>query len=310
MRYSFISDHASEFKVLSMCRVLEVSRPGYYAWMMRREGELSERARVDQDLTVRIQTVHRKSRRSYGSPRVHRELKGQGIHVGEKRVARLMRENEIRAKQTRKFRVTTTDSSHAHPVAENVLNRKFSVTDIIAPNRVWVSDITYIPTAEGWLYLAVILDLFSRRVVGWSMKHTMERSLTLDALRMALSQRTPGLGVLHHSDRGSQYACGDYRELLDQNGMTCSMSRKGDCWDNAVAESFFATLKKELVNDAAWQALSQTREEARAALFEYIEVWYNRERRHSSIDYLSPADYEAKCEMNCKMQTLPHEVAA
>ncbi len=306
MRYNFISDHASEFKVLSMCRVLEVSRPGYYAWMMRREGELSERARVDQDLTVRIQTVHRKSRRSYGSPRAHRELKGQGIHVGEKRVARLMRENEIRAKQTRKFRVTTTDSSHAHPVAENVLNRKFGVTGIIAPNRVWVSDITYIPTAEGWLYLAVILDLFSRRVVGWSMKHTMERLLTLDALRMALSQRTPELGVLHHSDRGSQYACGDYRDILDQNGMTCSMSRKGDCWDNAVAESFFATLKKELVNDAAWQ----TREEARASLFEYIEVWYNRERRHSSIDYLSPADYEAKCEMNYEMQTLQHEVAA
>lgn len=311
MRYSFISDHASEFhasefKVLSMCRVLEVSRSGYYAWRVRRECGPSKRARVDQDLTVRIRAVHRKSRKRYGSPRVHRELKNQGIHVGEKRVARVMRANGIRAKQTRKFHVTTTDSSHAHPIAENVLDRKFSVADIIAPNRVWASDITYIPTTEGWLYLAVILDLFSRRVVGWSMKHTMERLLTLDALRMALSQRTPGLGVLHHSDRGSQYACGDYRELLRQNGMTCSMSRKGDCWDNAVAESFFATLKKELVNDAAWQ----TREEARAALFEYIEVWYNRVRRHSSIDYLSPADYEAKCEMNCKMQTPPHEAAA
>jgi len=233
---------------------------------------------------------------------MHRELKGQGICVSRKRVARVMREGGIRAKQARKYRVTTTDSSHAHPVAENVLNRKFSVTDIIAPNKVWVTDITYIPTAEGWLYLAVILDLFSRRVVGWSMKHTMERSLTLDALRMALLQRNPGLGVLHHSDRGSQYACGDYRELLDQNGMMCSISRKGNCWDNTAAESFFATLKKELVNDAAWQ----TREEARASLFEYIEVWYNRERRHSSIDYLSPADYEA----NCVMQTLPHEVAA
>ena len=285
-----------------MCRVLEVSRPGHYAWKVRSEGEPSERARADQDLTVRIRTVHRKSGKSYGSPRMHRELKGQGICVSRKRVARVMREGGIRAKQARKYRVTTTDSSHAHPVAENVLNRKFSVTDIIAPNKVWVTDITYIPTAEGWLYLAVILDLFSRRVVGWSMKHTMERSLTLDALRMALLQRNPGLGVLHHSDRGSQYACGDYRELLDQNGMMCSISRKGNCWDNTAAESFFATLKKELVNDAAWQ----TREEARASLFEYIEVWYNRERRHSSIDYLSPADYEA----NCVMQTLPHEVAA
>jgi transposase InsO family protein len=221
-----------------------------------------------------------------------------------------MHEGGIRAKQARKYRVTTTDSSHAHPIAPNVLDRQFSVSDIIAPNKMWVGDITYIPTAEGWLYLSVILDLFSRRVVGWSMKHAMDKSLTLDALRMALLQRAPGLGVLHHSDRGSQYACGDYRELLEQHGMVCSMSRKGDCWDNAVAESFFATLKKELVNDAAWEGLSQTREEARAALFEYIEVWYNRERRHSSIDYLSPADYEAKCEMNCKTQTLLHEAAA
>ncbi len=306
MRYGFIGDHASEFKVQAMCRVLEVSRPGYYAWRVRRiqreECGPSKRIRADQDLTVRIRAVHRKSRKRYGSPRIHRELRAHGIRVGEKRVARVMREGGIRAKQSRKFRVTTTDSSHAHPVGENVLNRQFSVTDIIAPNRVWASDITYIPTAEGWLYLAVILDLFSRRVVGWSMKHTMERSLTLDALRMALSQRTPGLGVLHHSDRGSQYACGDYRMLLDQHGMECSMSRKGDCWDNAVAESFFATLKKELVNDAGWQ----TREVARAALFEYIEVWYNRERRHSSIDYLSPADYETKCEM----EALQHEAAA
>jgi putative transposase len=302
MRYGFISDHASEFKVLSMCRVLEVSRPGYYAWKVRKECGSSERARADQNLTVMIRTVHRKSKRRYGSPRVHRELKDQGIHVGEKRVARVMREGGIRAKQSRKFRVTTTDSSHAHPIAENVLDRQFSVTDIIAPNKVWASDITYIPTGEGWLYLAVVLDLFSRMVVGWSMRHTMERGITLDALTMALDHRTPELGILHHSDRGSQYACGDYRALLEQNGMTCSMSRKGDCWDNAVAESFFATLKKELVNDAVWQ----TREEARAALFEYIEVWYNRERRHSSIDYLSPADYETKCEM----EALQHEAAA
>ncbi|MGI8547487.1 MAG: IS3 family transposase [Gemmatimonadaceae bacterium] len=285
MRYAFIRDHASEFRVQLMCRVLEVSRAGYYAW--KRRGP-SQRAQADCSLTVRIRTVHVRSRKRYGSPRVHRELKAQGIHVSEKRVARVMRTEDIRAKQPRKFRVTT-DSSHAHPVAPNVLDRHFSVPEIIAPNRVWASDITYIPTREGWLYLAVVLDLFSRRVVGWSMKHMMEKSLTLDALTMALDQRNPGAGILHHSDRGSQYACGDYRTLLRQHGIECSMSRKGDCWDNAVAESFFATLKRELVHDSDWL----TREGARAALFEYLEVWYNRVRRHSSIGYVSPADYEA-----------------
>lgn len=199
MRYACIRRHeGSAYAVALMCRVLEVSRSGYYGW---RDRGTSKRAHADQDLTVRIRTVHRKSRARYGSPRMHRELKAQGISVSEKRVARLMREAGIRAKQSRKFHVTTTDSSHAHPVAENVLNRQFSVTDIIAPNRVWASDITYIPASEGWLYLAVVLDLYSRRVVGWSMKHTMDRSLTVDALQMALSYRAPGLGVLHHSDR-------------------------------------------------------------------------------------------------------------
>lgn len=306
MRYRFISDHADEFTVRSMCRVLEVSRPGYYAWRVRRACGPGKRARADQDLTASIRTVHQESRNRYGSPRVYRELKSRGLQVSEKRVARVMRVNGIRAKSARKCRVTTTDSSHAHPIAGNVLDRKFRVTDILAPNRIWASDITYIPTAEGWLYLAVILDLFSRRVVGWSMQHTMERSLTLEALTMALAQRAPGPGVLHHSDRGSQYACGDYRELLRQHGMTCSMSRKGDCWDNAVAESFFATLKKELVHDAAWH----TREEARAALFEYLEVWYNRTRRHSAIAYLSPADYEMQSERNREMESRRHEAAA
>lgn len=301
MRFSFISDHASEFEVQTMCRVLEVSRAGYYAWKGRGEhgpsDRLCERERAQQDLTVRIRTVHKKSRRTYGSPRIHRELRGQGFRVNEKRVARVMREEGISAKQKKPFRVTTTDSSHAHPIALNVLGRKFNVREITGPNRVWASDITYIPTGEGWLYLAVVLDLYSRMVVGWSMKHTMEKSLTLDALQMALDHR--GIhgdpvngGILHHSDRGSQYACGDYRTLLDQNGMVCSMSRKGDCWDNAVAESFFATLKRELVHRAEWQACSATHEDARAALFEYIEVWYNRERRHSSIGYVSPAEYE------------------
>lgn len=293
MRFSFISAHACEFEVQTMCRVLEVSRAAYYAWRKReqardRDGVLSERARADRGLTVRIRTVHARSRKRYGSPRVHRELKAQGVRVSEKRVARLMRTEGIRAKQPRNFRVTT-DSNHAHPVAPNVLGRHFTIPEIIAPNRVWASDITYIPTREGWLYLAVVLDLYSRMVIGWSMKHVMEKSITLDALQMAVEHRNPGPGVLHHSDRGSQYACGDYRAFLHQHGIECSMSRKGDCWDNAVAESFFATLKRELVHDADWH----TREEARASLFEYIEVWYNRERRHSSIGYLSPANYES-----------------
>lgn len=303
MRFSFISAHASEFEVQTMCRVLEVSRAGYYAWKGRGErpsDRTRERESAEQDVTVRIRTVHKKSRKTYGSPRIHRELLGQGFQVNEKRVARVMRDAGISAKQKKRFRMSTTDSSHAHPIAPNVLGRKFDVSEIKGPNRVWASDITYIPTGEGWLYLAVVLDLYSRMVVGWSMKHTMEKSLTLDALQMTLDHRgihrdtkhAGSGGILHHSDRGSQYACSDYRALLDQNGMVCSMSRKGDCWDNAVAESFFATLKRELVHRAEWKSCSETHEDARAALFEYIEVWYNRERRHSSIGYLSPADYE------------------
>jgi transposase InsO family protein len=191
------------------------------------------------------------------------------------------------ARRRRRYRVTT-QSAHPHLVAANTLARQFAVATVGAPNRVWVGDITYLPTREGWLYLAVVLDLVSRRVIGWAMQHTLERSLTLAALHMALARRHPAPGVLHHSDRGSQYACGDYRRMLTAAGLTCSMSRKGDCWDNAVAESFFATLKTELVAGAAWA----TREDARAAVFEYIEVWYNRHRRHSVLGYVSPVQYE------------------
>jgi putative transposase len=198
-----------------------------------------------------------------------------------------MRIEGIRAKQRRRFRITT-DSRHAEPVASNVLERRFAVDAIGEADRVWVGDITYVATREGWLYRAVVLDLASRRVIGWAMRSTLERTLTLDALTMALAQRQPGPGVLHHSDRGSQYACGEYQALLAAHGMASSMSRSGDCWDNAVVESFFATLKTELVNDADWH----TRDEARAALFEYIEIWYNRQRRHSSLGYLSPVQYE------------------
>ncbi len=268
-----------------MCRVLAVSKAGYYAW---RDRPASAHAVADQRLRVEIKAVHAKSRRTYGSPRVQAELRSQGIRCSRTRVARLMRAEGLRGTRRRRRRPATTDSSHAYPAAPNVLARRFSIAAIAEPDRIWAGDITYLPTREGWLYLAVVLDMFSRRVIGWSMRSTLGRDLTLEALRMALEQRHPTPGVLHHSDRGSQYACGDYRALLAAHQMTCSMSKRGDCFDNAVAESFFATLETELVDDADWH----TRTEARAAVFEYIEVWYNRQRRHSSLGYVSPAEYE------------------
>jgi putative transposase len=267
-----------------MCSVLQASKAGYYAWRKR---EASDRDKRDATITKKIVEIHRKSRKTYGSPRIHRALRKVGVSCGRKRVARLMREIGVKGRQRKRFR-RTTDSKHEHPIAENVLNRRFLPHEISGPNVVWAGDITYIWTMEGWLYLSVILDLFSRRVIGWSMRHTMEAELALDALQMALDQRRPTSGVLHHTDRGVQYACGDYRKLLTRNKMICSMSRKGDCWDNAVSESFFATLKSELIETQPWE----TREQVRAAVFEYIEVWYNRERLHSSLDYNSPAAYE------------------
>ena len=284
MRYAFIAQHRVEHAVVTMCRVLAVSKAGYYAW---RDRPASARAHADQRLAREIRLVHRRSRARYGSPRVHAELKARGVGCSEKRVARLMRTQGLRATPRRRYRVTT-DARHGDPVAPNVLARQFAIETIAALDRVWAADLTYVATREGWLYLAVVLDLSSRRVVGWAMRHTLERGLTLAALRMALVQRQPACGVLHHSDRGSQYACGEYQALLAEHGMRCSMSRKGDCWDNAVVESFFATLKAELVDDAQWG----TREEARAALFEYLEIWYNRQRRHSSLGYLSPVQFE------------------
>jgi transposase InsO family protein len=286
MRFAFIQGHVRQHAVTTMCRVLRVSKAGYYAWVKRAP---SARTTADEQLAERIRAVHRQSRRTYGSPRVHEELQAQGRRHGRKRIARLMRTQGIRAKQVRRFRVTT-DSKHAHPIAPNTLARQFAVEQVAAPDRVWVGDITYLLTREGWLYLAIVLDLGSRRVIGWAMRHTLEGVLTEDALTMALTGRRPGPGVLHHTDRGSQYAAGDYRALLSAHGMACSMSRVGDCWDNAVAESFFATLKRELADDADWA----TRDDARTAVFEYIEVWYNRQRRHSSLDYLSPVAYELR----------------
>lgn len=287
MKYACIHSHLGKFRLRLMCRLLGVSASGFYAWKKRGP---SERSRQDRALLVEIERCHKASRGSYGSPRVFRALKEErGLQLGEKRVARLMREAGLRAKTSRRFK-TTTDSAHSFPIAPNVLRRRFSPSFAGTPNRVWASDITYIPTREGWLYLSVVLDLSSRRVVGWSMRETVGSSLVSDALKMALSYRCPEPGLLHHSDRGIQYASAEFRRLLRARRIECSMSRKGDCWDNAVTESFFATLKKELVRDADWK----TREEARSALFQSIEVWYNRERRHSAIGYLSPTEYEKR----------------
>ncbi len=267
--------------MMLMCRVLEVTRSGFYAW---REREPSARARKDQRLRIEIRAIHRKTCGRYGSPRIHDELRSRGERVSRKRVARLMRVEGLRGKKKRRFRVTT-NSDHAYPVAPNLLDRKFDVEEVPGPDRVWVADITYVPTREGWLYLAVVLDLASRLVVGWSMGETLETRLAMGAVEMALQRRRPAPGLLHHSDRGVQYASNEYRELLEEQKARVSMSRKGNCWDNAVAESFFATVEIELIEDADWH----TRNEARSAIFDFVEVWYNRQRRHSSLGYLTPA---------------------
>ncbi|CAN5292513.1 hypothetical protein BH24GEM2_BH24GEM2_15010 [soil metagenome] len=286
MRYGCIQAHRSEFPVSLMCRLLGVCRSGFYAAQSR---DPSEHECVDQRLRVEIRAIHRASKQRYGSPRVHDELRDQGIRCGKKRVERLMREDGLRAKKARRFRVTT-NSDPTQAIAPNLLNRRFAVEAVGGVNQVWVSDITYVPTREGWLYLAVVLDLKSRAVVGWAMKDTLEASLATDALMMALWRRRPGRDLLHHSDRGVQYASGEYQALLSEHGITCSMSRKGDCYDNAVAESFFATLEWELIQDSDWH----THEDAKRAIFDYIEIWYNRQRRHSSLGSLSPAEYEAQ----------------
>jgi len=286
VRYACIQRHQGEFEVSLMCRVLEVARSGFYAWRTRKP---SARARKDVRLRVEVRAIHKMSRGDYGSPRVHRELQKRGERVSRKRVAQLMGEEGLRGKKRRRF-VVTTNSSHAYPVAPNLLDRKFAVEEIDGPDRVWVADITYVPTREGWLYLAIVLDLASRLVVGWSMGETLESSLAIDALNMAFRQRRPAAGLLHHSDRGSQYASNEYRALLEEKKAVASMSRKGNCWDNAVAESFFATVEIELIQDEDWH----TRNEARAAIFDFIEVWYNRQRMHSSLEYLTPAEFDKR----------------
>lgn len=269
-----------------MCRLLGVSKAGYYAW---REHAPSEREQANQRLLTRIKLIHGTSKKTYGSPRIHAQLRRDGIRVGRKRVARLMKVGGIEVRIRRRFRVTT-NSKHTHPIAPNILKRRFSLRQIKAVDRVWASDITYIDTLEGWLYLAVIIDLRSRRVIGWSMSHRIAETLVLDALRMALLGRKPGRGILHHSDRGSQYAGNAFRKLLRAHGIRCSMSRKGDCWDNAVVESFNATIKTELIHRTKWT----TREQARAAIYTYIETWYNSQRLHSTLGYLSPVEFEER----------------
>lgn len=265
-----------------MCRVLGVSRSGLYA--SRRRPASSARQEADAELLGHIRRVHSVSRETYGSPRIHADLRHDGIRVGRNRVERLMRENGIRARVRRPFR-RTTDSAHGYPVAPNLLDREF---DPKRPNQVWATDITYIWTREGWLYLAVVMDLFSRRIVGWSMADHMRTGLVANAMAMALGNRLPDGDLMHHSDRGSQYASVAYRQLLEQHSITVSMSRRAECYDNAVVESFFGTLKTELIYRSTWL----DRASVRSAIHEYTEVFYNRRRRHSRLGYLCPAEFE------------------
>ncbi len=286
MRFVFIHAERARYPVRVLCAVLEVSRSGYYAWIDRPQ---PARTTESAQLAVEIAAAHKRSRATYGSPRVHRELHAKGWRVGRKRIERLMRERGIQARRKKRFR-RTTDSRHAGPIAPNVLARQFEVK---AANAVWVTDVTCVWTAEGWLFLAVMLDLFARRVVGWAASATNDTALALAALEHVLRDRNPEPGLLHHSDRGSPYASGDYRRALERRGIVASMSRKGDCWDNAVAESFFATIKAELIEHSAYA----THAAAIASIADYIERFYNPQRRHSHLNYVSPIEFELKAQV-------------
>ena len=281
MRFVFIEAEKATYPVRVLCRVLEVSAGGFYEWRRRRPGP---RAQQDQALRVRIAAIHKQSEGCYGSPRIHRELREQKHQVGRHRVARLMRQQGLSGLLRRRFR-RTTDSQHDQPVAPHLLERRFTVS---RPNEVWVADLTYIRTWEGWLYLAVILDLYSRRVVGYCLAEHLRVELVLGALEMALGRRRPEGPLMHHSDQGSQYAAALYQKKLSEAGLVCSMSRKGNCWDNAVVESFFGSLKTELIHRRVWP----TRRSARSAIHAYIELFYNSQRRHSYLGYKSPVEYE------------------
>jgi transposase InsO family protein len=266
-----------------MCQILNVTRSGFYAWRSRPIGKKTARR---MDLVKKIQVAHAQSRGIYGSPRITAELADQGIQACVNTVAKYMRAAGIRSKIKRRFRISTTDSGHDYPPAPNLLQRQFAAC---GPDQKWCCDITYVPTAEGFLYVAAVIDLFSRRIIGWAMSENLQAQLCVDALSMALARRSPEAGLLHHSDRGVQYACEQYRRLLERCGITASMSRTGDCYDNALMESFWGTLKTELTHHETYP----TREDARRSIFEYIEVFYNRRRRHSAIGYMSPEQFEA-----------------
>jgi putative transposase len=266
-----------------MCAVLKVSRNGYYDWLDRPD---SKRCKENRVVLSQIRAVHDRSRQAYGALKTWRELRAKGFKWGRHRVARLRREAGIEARRKRRFRITT-QSRAGVVAAKNRLKQRFKAK---AVNRVWVGDITFVPTAEGWLYLAVLIDMYSRRVVGWAMSERIDQQLVLDVLNMALLQRTVKPGLIHHTDQGRQYSSAAYQAVLEQHGMVASMSRRGNCYDNAVAESFFSSLKNELIHHHTFR----TRDEARTAIFEHIEVFYNRQRRHQSLDYCSPVDYEGK----------------
>ena len=281
MKYAWIESHVQVFTLIEMCAVLEVSISGYRAW--KRGGTPDGKRLTDAQMLAVIRALHTELKGAYGSPRMIRELRLRGFTAGKERVERLMRENGIHARHKRRYRVTT-DSKHGLAVAENLLDRNFTPA---APNRVWTSDITYLWTDEGWLYLAIVLDLFNREVIGWSLKPRMTADLVTDALTMAWFRRQPEPGILHHSDRGSQYASHVFQDKLKEYGMTCSMSRKGNCWDNAPTESWFNSFKNERIHGVRYA----THAEMKAVSFEYIEVFYNRKRQHSTLGYRSPSQY-------------------
>jgi transposase InsO family protein len=287
VKHALIRQYRDDYPLTLMCDTLDVSRTGFYAAEQRRRRPLAPRARANQRLRMEIRAIHTETQQRYGAPKIHQELLKQGIACGRHRVARLMREEQLRGCRPRAFRVTT-ESAHAYPIAPNVLARRFAPANYWERDRVWVADITYLSTAEGWLYLAVLLDLASRRVVAWCADTRLDQSLTLRPLQQALQLRRPAAGLIHHSDRGVQYAATAYRELLAAHGAVSSMSRTGNCWDNAVAESFFATLKIELVHRVSWP----TRAAAHRDLERFIDVWYNHQRRHAALGYRSPVQYE------------------
>jgi putative transposase len=284
VKYACIAQQRDSYPVTLMCRVLDVARTGFYAWLERAP---SARAQADARLGLEIRAIHAASRQRYGRPRIHRELRAQGTRVSAKRVGRLLRAEGLRTKRARRY-VVTTQSLPGPARIPNRLGRQFAVSQVPGGDRVWVADATACWTQAGWLYLAVVLDLASRRVVGWAAGATLDQTLTATALQRALTLRQPAWGLLHHSDQGTHYLGGTYQALLARHGCRVSCRRRGDCWDNAVMESFFATLKTELVHEAAWS----TRAQAVAELAAYLDGWYNYERRHSSLGYLSPVDYE------------------